>query len=242
MELSQMRGVDPVVEDYLDRLTAPLVGVVPYEARSALRAETQEHLEIRVEQLLRDGMAYPEATVEAIRRYGSAKTASEEFLSHWFESSNTSPLLRKLGKANGIAFSWFLIAHLGYAVFLQIYVFDPSGAAYSLPISPGGLRRFVPEPLPQPDAPWALMAIYGYPVLAPIIAGILAGIKIPVRAHHAVWNAMLPIVVYSFVQGTLLLPVRTGILFALFQAVYWIPVGAAVALAASSIRRTREAS
>lgn len=241
MDLSQMRGVNPLLEDYLDRLTAPLVGIVSYDTRTALRIETQEHLEIRIEDLERKGMGYADATREAIRIYGPAARVSEEFLTQWFESSATSPLLRRIGKANGIAFGTFLLAHLFYVVFLQAYVFDPSGAAYGFSISPGALRHFVPEPMPLPDGPGALIVTFGYPILAPIVAGWLVGWQVPVRPHRAVWHSMLPILVYSFIVGTLLLPVRTGVLFALFEAAFWLPVGAGMAYAAACVRRARVA-
>lgn len=239
MDLSQMRGVNPLLEDYLDRLTAPLMGIVSYDVRTALRVETQEHLEIRIEGLERNGMSYPDATREAIRLYGPASRVSDEFLMQWFESSATSPLLRRIGKANGIAFSYFLLAHLIYIVFLQAYVFDPSGAAYAFSISPGELRHFVPEPMPLPDGPGALIATFGYPIVAPIVAGWLVGWQVPVRPYRAVWHSMLPILVYSFIVGTLLLPVRTGVFFALFEAAFWLPVGAGIAYAASCVRRAR---
>src|SRR5438045_9125063 len=35
---------DPRIEDYLDHVCAPLVGVVPYARRQELRAELREHL------------------------------------------------------------------------------------------------------------------------------------------------------------------------------------------------------
>lgn len=239
MALSDLQGLNPMLEDYLEHLIAPLVGLVPYEQRFALRLETQEHLEVRVSQLERDGLGVEEATREAIRRYGSAHQVAERFLTAWFENELTSPLTRRIGRANGIAFSRFVLAHLGYVVLLQALVFLPSGAAYALPMSPAEMRRIVPEPLPLPDQPWAMALIYAYPVLAPMVAGWLTGLAVPVGSARAVYNAVLPLSLYSFVVGALMVPMTAGLLFGLFQVVFWLPVGALAACLGSSFHHAR---
>lgn len=228
-DLSALRGDNLIVEDYLETLTAPMVGLVPYRVRVELRAETAAHLERQIDRLTAEGIDGEAASRQAIAGYGSARAVGDAFLEEWFENQAQSRLLRRFGHGNYVAFGRFAIAQAVVTALLQIRVFLPSGAAYSLPLSPAEVRRLIPEPFPIPEASLSGLLLVLLPLLAPWIAGISTGFAVPVRPGRAVYQAMTPISIYSFVFGALMLPMTEGLLFALFQVVYWIPAGAVAA-------------
>lgn len=218
-------GTNPRIEDYLDRLAAPLVGVVPAEDRLRLRAEAAAHLERQAERAVLTGEDENEAIDRAIEAYGPAPVVAHEYLETWFENGVSGPLYARFGRANLIAFSRFAVAHIVFGILLQVRVFLPSEAAYSLPISPAETRRLLPAPLPVPEDPTFGLLSTAYLLLAPLVAGWMTGIAIPVRAGRSVAHAMLPIVAFSFCAGSLVLPMTEGIAFAFVQVVYWLPAG-----------------
>ncbi|HVT12928.1 MAG TPA: hypothetical protein VHE55_11740 [Fimbriimonadaceae bacterium] len=228
-DLSALRGDNLALEDYLEALTAPMVGLVPCRVRLELRAEARAHLERQIERLKTEGIGEPEATRLAIEAYGSAAAIGDAFLSEWFQNQSRSPFLKQFGHANYVAFGWFAVAQAIYTCLLHLRVFLPSGAAYSFPITPAEMRRVVPAPLPMPELTTTSIFLFLFPFVAPIVAGYLTGTAVPVRSARAVYQAMMPIILYSFVIGALMLPMTEGLLFALFQVVYWIPVGALAA-------------
>lgn len=58
------------IEDYLDYLCAPLLGVVPYNQRRRLRLEAADHLYALTEDHAAEGFAPLEAVQIALREYG----------------------------------------------------------------------------------------------------------------------------------------------------------------------------
>lgn len=218
-------GSNPRIEDYLDRLTAPLVGVVPSEDRLRLRTEAAAHLERQAERAVLSGGDEIEATERAIEAYGPAAVVAREYLETWFENGVNGPLYARFGRANLVAFTRFAIAHTLFGLLLQVRVFLPSEAAYSLPISPAEARRFLPAPLPVPEDPAFGLLSTAYLLFAPLVAGWLTGLAIPVNASRSAAHAMLPIVAFSFCAGSLVLPMTEGIAFAFIQVVYWLPAG-----------------
>lgn len=226
-QLQIVKGYNPndLIEDYLDHVCAPLVGIVPFEERSRLREEAGFHLERLAQSYVAEGLEPEAAARRAIRTYGEPAKISDEFIESYQENRIQSPLFRRVGSANFIAFCLFGVAQVLYTALLQIRVFLPSGEAYRLPVSPAEARMLIPEPFPIPQS-WAeFLLLYGFPVVAPLAAGFLTGLFVPVGASRAVFLAMMPIVIYSFVVGSFMTPITTGLLFALFQAVYWIPAG-----------------
>ncbi len=238
-DLSALRGDDLELEDYLDALTAPMVGLVPYRIRVELRAETAAHLERQIDRMLAEGIDRNTATNRSIASYGSARAIGDAFLSEWYQNQAKSPALKKFGHANYVAFGRFAIAQAAVTAMLQLRVFLPSGAAYSLPLTPAEVRRIIPEPFPVPENSLAGLLLFLLPVLAPWIAGLSTGLAVPIRPGRAVYHAMTPIIIYSFVFGALMLPMTEGLLFALFQVVYWIPSGIAASFVGTSIAARR---
>lgn len=90
---------DELVEDYLDHLCAPLVGIVPYLERRQLRCDAAFFLERLSRDAILEGMDRQAAVVEAIRRYGDSQELSERFLAEWTRYRERGALAQRLGLA-----------------------------------------------------------------------------------------------------------------------------------------------
>lgn len=229
-----------IIGEYADRIQAPLIGIVPFERRQRFASEVTGHLEALAEDYRMEGLPFEEAAMRAIREHGNPGKLSNDFVAAYYEQGARGPIERKLGRANCTAFGIFLTIQGLYLLFLQVRIFEPNGAYYRLPLSPGQVRQLWPAPLPYPEAsPWFAILL-GYPLIAPFLAGWWIGRQIPARAGSAVYHALLPLIVCSFVVGVFLLPVTEGILFALVQLVLWLPAGSLTAhLASLSARAAR---
>lgn len=71
------------VEDFLDRLYAPLVPCVPYAVRRQVRWEMKEHLLAIAEAYEELGSGPAEALEEAIARFGAPEQVSAQWLRAW---------------------------------------------------------------------------------------------------------------------------------------------------------------
>src|SRR5688572_25868589 len=71
---------DPLIEDYLDHLCAPLVGAVPYPRRRELREEWGAHLDSLVEAHREMGYGPAGSVVEALRQFGPPEQVSRQWL------------------------------------------------------------------------------------------------------------------------------------------------------------------
>lgn len=226
-----------VLEDYVDRLRAPLVGIVPLERRQRFLSEVAAHLEALTEDFQSEGLAATDAAKRAVGEHGNPGKLAEDFLTTWYERGARGPLEKRFGRANCTAFGAFVVVQALYLLVLQVRIFEPNGVYYRLPLSPGQIRQIWPSPLPYPEnSPWFLVLI-GYPILAPFIAGIWVGRRVPAKAGNAVYHALVPLILCSFTVGVCLLPVTEGILFALFQLVFWLPMGTLAAHISSVLSR-----
>lgn len=230
---------EEMIEDYLDHICSPLVGVVPFRERSRLREEAAFHLDRLQQSYAAEGLSAGEAALKAIETYGEASKISDQWIQSYLENRIQSKALKRIGTGNFLAFSIFGIAQILYTALLQLHVFLPSGEAYRLPVSPAEARMLLPEPFPIPQSWGDFALLYGFPFAAPVIAGFVAGLAIPSGAARSVFQAMMPIVIYSFVVGSFMVPITTGLLFALFQALYWIPVGCLAATVGASFAQRR---
>lgn len=88
---------DDLVEDYLDHLCAPLVGLVPYGDRRLLRSEAAFVIEQLARDAMLEGLEPEAATLRAIQRYGDSQDLSERFLSEWTRRRERGRLARLLG-------------------------------------------------------------------------------------------------------------------------------------------------
>ncbi len=95
------------IEDYLDYLCAPLLGIVPYAQRRRLRLETEDHLHALIEDFEAEGFAPPEAVAVALREYGEPWRIGQEFADAWLSGSAPPHLARYADAATLRAFGWF---------------------------------------------------------------------------------------------------------------------------------------
>ena len=107
---------DDPLDDYLDHVCAPLVGVVPYPRRTTLRYELREH----VTMLTEDGQTLE----EVLRSLGDPYEAGRRFLAQWEAQSRSrgpshwvrrdlSVAIGYLGAASAAALLFDLSAHYG---------------------------------------------------------------------------------------------------------------------------------
>lgn len=229
------------LDAYLAEIASVLGDSIPREERESFIEETRTHLEQAIRDGVSRGETLAEATQDAIYRFGKARLNAEDFVQSWFQYRARTPMSRRLGRANLIAYGFFQIAVVLYYLVLQLNVFLPSEAMYRIPwrMSPLQIREVWPEPLPFPDFTPAFFVTIGWPILAPIVAGWLVGRLVPVRAAAAVYRGLTPLIIVSFVMGALLLPMTQGLLFALFQVVFWLPAGCLSAHLASHMVRAK---
>ena len=84
------------VEDYLDHVCAPLVGVVPYARRSELRAELRGHLEALVATHEELGSERTAAVVMALRQFGPPRCLSRQWAREWTHgAAPAGPMTRR---------------------------------------------------------------------------------------------------------------------------------------------------
>lgn len=228
-----------LIEDYLDHVCQPLVGVIPFAERSRFREEAQFHLERLQQSFVEECSTPSEAALKAIEAYGEADKVSDDCIKSYLDNRIQSPALKTVGTGNFIAFSIFGVAQILYTALLQLHVFLPSGEAYRLPVSPAAARMLLPEPFPIPQSWGDFLLLYGFPFIAPAVAGFVTGWTVPVQAARSVLQAMLPIIIYSFVVGSFMVPMTAGLLFAIFQALYWVPVGCLFASVGTTFAQRR---
>jgi len=236
---ARLDSVNPVLERFADRLAGPLLGLVDEAERQRFRTEALVHLEMLAERYIGRGLSVEEATRYALKEYGEPEEGADQYLQIWYDDAAHSPISKRFGRGNLTAFCLFAFAQAMYVALMQVRVFFPSDAAYAIPLNPVKLQRLWPEPLPFPEFSFEFVALVGFPVVAPIVAGWITGRLVPVGAAKAVYLALTPIILYSFVMGVLFLPMTEGILFALFQVAFWLPVGCLMAHLSSSITRKR---
>lgn len=75
-----VKNGDSRIEDYLDRICAPLVGNLPYERRQEIRAEIREHLDALTEASIESGHTPDKAVERALQQFGDPKRISMEIL------------------------------------------------------------------------------------------------------------------------------------------------------------------
>jgi hypothetical protein len=211
---------DPRLEDYLDQVVAPLVGWVPYGARSELRAELQGHLESLVVAYQELGSS-PEAAVRAaLAQSGDPELISREWVREWeriLPPRKAPSAWRSLLVAAG-AFGFATNLALGLLVAVQ---------------DTGVLNQ-----------PWH----YGlfYTVLAavlPFLAGLTTGLLSPVRPARAVCSALVLLIPPTTLVLPWLLrytPLDVALVIGWLQSLFWIPIGCGAAALGSRLRTRHE--
>jgi hypothetical protein len=206
---------DERVEDYLDHICGPLVGVLPYEHRAGLREEIRLHLDGLIAEFEEQGKTSQVAAELAFREMGEPWQLGEAILREWGPEAATTGAHGLLRTEAIHAFAWFGPPTVLCLLLTDLYVLYPRQEA-------------------------ALPLLFLIALLAPFVSGILTGISAPVRAGHGVCLAVSVLSLVALVAGLLLWPKTEGLLFALFQWVYWTPAGwVSASVAASTARQHR---
>ncbi len=204
--------IENSVEDYLDYLCAPLLGIVPYAQRRRLRLEAADHLYALTEDYAAEGFAPPEAVRLALREYGDPWAVGQSFADAWAGASAAGRLVRFADAATLRAFGWFGVFSVATLLLLEISLL-------------------------QPGASWCQPYVACLAVIAPVIAGILTGLGLHGRTGLGICRAVGTLAVASGVVGLLLLPREEGFQFAAFQLFVWLPLGALSAAVVAGLAR-----
>lgn len=200
------------IEDYLDHLCAPLVGIVPYAERSGLRSEAGAHIAWLVEEFQEQGLAREAATEAALREHGEPWRIGQDFADEWLRGAPEQAVSRGAGTGWMRAFVPF-----GAASVLNLLLIE----ACALLPGWGGTEV------------WLMLLA----VLSPLVAGGLAGAMVPARVMRVVCGVQVVLAAHSFVTGCMIWPSREGLAFALFQLLFWLPMGCLSAWLTASLAR-----
>lgn len=200
------------IQDYLDYLCAPLLGIVPYAQRRRLRLETEDHLWALAEDFGAEGFAPDEAVTVALQEYGEPWRIGQEFADAWLSGAHPCRFARFTDAATLRAFGWFGIFSVLTLLGMEQYALAPHQEALG--------------PLLQCLA-----------VLAPLLAGVLTGLALHPKTAGGVCRAVAALGLASGAAGALVLPHQEVLQFALFQFVFWLPAGCLSAAVTVSLRR-----
>jgi hypothetical protein len=200
------------IEDFLDHLTGPLVGLVPFRERQALRLEVRAHLECLIEEIQAAGRTPDEALECALREFGDPWQTGEAILRERQETAGQ----RRVARAPGITalhgFAWF----------------GPPGVLCLLL-----LEREVLAPAP----PSLLLPIGAAALLGPVFGGCMTALTLPAKAGRAAVEGAGLLAGISLLAGLLLLPRTEVLLLGLFELVVWVPLGWLSAVSTVTTRR-----
>jgi hypothetical protein len=213
MEDAAEAGADEQIEDYLDYLCAPLIGSVPYRRRLRFRMEVQAHIDGLIMQYQAQGQAPSEAVQTALRELGEPGQAGQDFLQEWLEGAPHAGAKSVVRATILRAFAMF-----GVATVLNLF---------AIQLSTDGPRN-ISDPSPS---------LLTLAALSPLIAGCLTGLARPARIKAGTIFAILLCVVASTAVGLVMLPQTEGLIFALFQLLFWLPAGCLSALGTASLVR-----
>lgn len=213
--------MDARIEDYLDHVCAPLVGVVPYPRRQELRAELRAHLESLIATHEELGSPADVGAVLALRQFGDPRAISRQWAREWLRPPSAGPV-QPAWRAIPTALACF-----GAASLLCLLLFRLStggGSNGSVSIGPSGL-----------------LVLGG---LLPVLAGLITGLLAPARQALGTFFALALLVPPFVVLGSNpLLQARlgslwaeSGMVMALILTLFWLPLGPATAALGGLLR------
>jgi hypothetical protein len=199
---------DPRIEDYLDQVSAPLIGWVPYAARMELRAELQAHLESLVAAYQELGSNPDAAVREALAQSGDPQIVASDWVREWGRIlrprkapsiwHSTRVALGSFGLATGLGLAFLTVATR------RPYSGEVADALFT-----------------------SLLA-----VVLPMLAGLMTGLLSPTRAARGTAYALALLIPPT----TLALPwlfehtsYSQALLTGWFQSCSWIPIGCGAA-------------
>ena len=198
------------IEDYLDHLCTPLVGLVPYAVRHKLRIEAETHLCALMTEFAEKGLTPTDALTAAMQEHGEPWAIGQAYADAWMRGSFGSCPNRFVAPSLLHGLAWVGLASISTLLFIEWAALEHYNT----------LMEWI-----------GVLA-----VLAPFLAGALTGFTAPTRPIGSVCCALLFHIVVSFAAGGLLLPETAGIRFACFQLVFWLPAACGSAWATTYFR------
>ena len=205
---------DLLIEDYLDHLCAPLVGIVPLAERRGLRAEVRSHLEALAAEYGFEGRPPLEAIAAALLELGEPWQVGQTFLREWLQGSPDAAPARLTRAAAVRAFAFFGVAALPCWALLE--------------------HRALDVPAATDLTPWLWLLA----ALAPLVAGALTGLAPQPRMGRGLCWAVGVLTLHALAAGALLLPHPDGFGFALCLPLWWLPSGWLSATATAHLVRS----
>ena len=212
---------DPQIEDYLDHVCAPLVGLVPYARRQELRAELRGHLEALVATHEELGSARTAAVVLALRQFGPPRCLSRQWAREWTHGAAPA------GPQPAWPAMFVALGSFGLASLLALVMLAP------LTVGIGSYRN---------DGSVPVVALIS--ILLPLLAGLTTGLLSPVRHALGTFYALAVLMLPSTALAISSLPqpqdstglAATSVLLALVQPIFWVPIGCGAAALGGSLR------
>jgi hypothetical protein len=215
---------------------------MPIDERQRLREEIRCHLDRFAATYESEGLPKRDAALRAIDEFGRSDQVGDDFALAWMSRRVKGRLAKLVGWQNAVAITCFGAATAWVSVLEQLHIFmlgqEASPAPITFGLSPAELRLYIPRPFPLPENSPTFWLLIVSLVVAPLIAGAIAGWFAPIRSTRAAYQALMGFTIYSFVTGVLMLPACYGLFVALFQLFYWMPLGClSVYLGAAARRR-----
>jgi len=204
------------LDDYLDRVVAPLVDDVPHVRRRELRAELGAHLESLVEAHLELGDTPEEALAAALRQFGPPRQVGKCWLREWRRERPAR--LESPMQAARVGFLCYLTA--------SFFAWLCSSAAVAVGNSAVG----------------GLLVLNA--VVFPIVAGLLTGILVrTLHGYGALLGCSCAALVCGIIGAFESTPALAEVqhfplaVLAATQVVIWLPLAAASGAIGGSLRR-----
>ncbi len=200
------------IEDYLDYLCAPLLGIAPYAQRRRLRLEAADHLYALAEDFEAEGFAPEDAVLRALQEYGEPWAVGQRWADTCLGATASRRLVRFGDAAMLRAFGWFGVFSVACLLGLETCILDPAEAALM---------------------PWVQCCA----VAAPLAAGFLTGLGMDSRTLPGVCRAIGVLSLAAAAVGMTLRPHTEVLTFAAFQLGFWLPAGCLTASVTAALRR-----
>jgi hypothetical protein len=200
---SDDREPDPRIEDYLDHVLAPLVGLVDYPSRQELRAELADHIASLTASYRQLGSDSEAAVVAALRKFGAPRRVALRWRRSLLGRSS-----HDMWRSTEIALALF-----GGASLLTVW-WAPPGALISVD---AGAAPGIEFP--------------SFALLVPLVAGLLSGLMGCGRAALASFYAISLTIPLTLGIARAIIPEYPyySVTLTLYQFLFWLPLGCTAA-------------
>jgi hypothetical protein len=208
---------DVRIEDYLDHVCAPLVERMPYEARTALRAELRAHLESLADAYRELGSPADAAIHEALAQFGHPRDVAREWVRECERTTRRYPVLPAWA-ATLVALGCYVLAMAAQAACGALHLTQDIYVAVSMVMS--GLGE----------------------VGTPLLAGLVTGAVSPDRPARGNFYAVALLYAAGLAACWVFKAEWRGIVMISMQAARWMLIGCGAAVFGAEVRKRREQS